>query len=280
MQQCALASTSSLLPCVQHPFGPAVKRARRCVLAAVGPGQVNWDPDNVLGAPQTGHINRRMMHRQMQQDKEFAATVQRTSDEGRKQVLLRRQSRVPPEDHFQLIEFFLNTDAEDMEWEVARCRPKMTPDFFKQLDTLIGQERFAAKPDEERLAELDTLRQYLDEAREAVDKAVASTTSAVDRVKKLLTAQDKKTTIREMAENNEIDQALMDLLQQNIDAARNAEQEQAALFMEKVKTAAAKFFVAVPSGTPAVRPPQKKEASVLSSGAPAADTQPPTNLIL
>ena len=62
------------------------------------------------------------------------------------------------------------------------------------------QERFAAKPDEERLAELDMLRQYLDEAKQAVDIAVASNISAVERMKKLLTAPDKKEMIRLMAE--------------------------------------------------------------------------------
>jgi hypothetical protein len=65
------------------------------------------------------------------------------------------------------------------------------------------QERFAAKPDEERLAELDMLRQYLDEAKQAVDIAVASNISAVERMKKLLTAPDRKEMIREMAEVGE-----------------------------------------------------------------------------
>ena len=126
---------------------------------------------------------------------------------------------------------------------MARCRPRINAAFFKQLDNLIGQERFAAKPDEERLAELETLRQYLEEGAEAVDKAVTATASAVDRMKKLLSSQDKKATILAMAADNEIDQALLDLLQQNIDAARMAGQEDAAKFMEKVKTATAKFMV-------------------------------------
>jgi hypothetical protein len=34
------------------------------------------------------------------------------------------------------------------QFEVARCRPQLTPEFFKQLDTLVGQERFSPKPDE------------------------------------------------------------------------------------------------------------------------------------
>lgn len=49
-----------------------------------------------------------------------------------------------------------------LQFEVARCRPLLTADFFKQLDTLVGQERFSAKPDEERLAELETLRQVVE----------------------------------------------------------------------------------------------------------------------
>jgi hypothetical protein len=37
-------------------------------------------------------------------------------------VLLRRQSRSPPTDHVELIEFFLNTQADDMEvWSLLSC---------------------------------------------------------------------------------------------------------------------------------------------------------------
>jgi hypothetical protein len=42
---------------------------------------------------------------------------------------------------------------------------------------------------------------------------------------------------------NEIDAALLDLLQQNIEAARTAGQEDAAKFMEKVRQATMKFTV-------------------------------------
>ncbi len=133
--------------------------------------------------------------------------------------------------------------AEDMDFEVARCRPLLTPEFFKELNDLVGRERFAPKPDQERLAELETLRDYLEGMSKAVDQAVAATSSAKDKVKRLLEAQDKKACILEMAENNEIDQALMDLLQQNIDMARQAEMEPQAAFMEKVKLALSKYLV-------------------------------------
>ncbi|WIA44033.1 hypothetical protein OEZ86_010404 [Tetradesmus obliquus] len=205
----------------------------------------SYDPDNLFAgsAPRQGLIERRLMAKQMETDKEFAKAVTMARDDDQKKIMLRRQSRQPPADHVELVEFFLNTQADDMEFEVARCRPQLTPEFFKQLDTLVGQERFSPKPDEERLAELDLLRKYLEEAVEAVDKAVAANISAVERMKKLLSSPDKKQAISDMAAANEIDVALIDLLQQNIEAAKGAGQDDAAAFMEKVKNAAAKFLV-------------------------------------
>lgn len=212
-------------------------RASLCVRA------VTYDPDNILGPAQEGHISRRMLQKQMQQDAQLRATVQQAKDESRRQVIARRASRTPPNDHIGLIEYLLNSTAEDMEYEVARCRPQLSVEFFRTLDSIIGQERFGAKPDEEKLAELETLRQYLQEATAAVDAAVAQTASAADRMRKLLTSPDKKSMILEMASNNEIDQPLIDLLQQNITAARSVGQEEPAKFMEKVMVAAAKYVV-------------------------------------
>lgn len=51
-----------------------------------------------------------------------------------------------------------------------------------------------------------------------------------------------------MLQANEIDVALLDLLQQNIQAAREAGQEEPAKFMEKVRQAAMKFSVTVEKG--------------------------------
>lgn len=87
-----------------------------------GAGGTSWDPENLLGAPKTGLIERRMMQKQMEKDKEFATAISATKDDIRKQVLLRRSQRSPPDDPTELAEYFLNTNAEDMEFEVARCR--------------------------------------------------------------------------------------------------------------------------------------------------------------
>lgn len=77
----------------------------------------------------------------------------------------------------------------------------------------------------------------------AVDKAIQSTTSAIERMKRLLAAKDKKQTILDMASANEIDQGLLDLMMQNAQAARLAGQDDAAAFIEKVAQAAGKFMV-------------------------------------
>ena len=49
--------------------------------------------------------------------------------------------------------------------------------------------------------------------------------------------------MRACAGNNEIDRPLLELLQQNIDAARHAGQAEPAAFMEKVRDAARKFVL-------------------------------------
>lgn len=45
------------------------------------------------------------------------------------------------------------------------------------------------------------------------------------------------------AGSNQIDKPLLDLLQQNIDAARGAGQEDAVTFMEKIRDAARKYML-------------------------------------
>lgn len=54
--------------------------------------------------------------------------------------------------------------------------------------------------------------------------------------------QDAKGCVRR-AGNNEIDSGLLDLLQENIDAAKAAGQPEPAQFMEKVRDAAKKFVM-------------------------------------
>jgi hypothetical protein len=63
-----------------------------------------------------------MMQKLTQTDQKFAAMVAMSQDEDRKKVLFRRESRTPPTDHMELIEFFLNTQADDMEVRQRYCK--------------------------------------------------------------------------------------------------------------------------------------------------------------
>lgn len=67
-----------------------------------------------------------------------------------------------PKDLEEFVEYFLNTDMDDMRYEVTRYRPKLTPEFFTYLDKVIGMERFSDDPNQERISELESLRAYLE----------------------------------------------------------------------------------------------------------------------
>lgn len=92
---------------------PAHTRSRRAFRVYA----TSKDPENLFKAIPVaeGIIERRMMQKLTQTDQKFAAMVAMSQDEDRKKVLFRRESRTPPTDHIELIEFFLNTQADDME---------------------------------------------------------------------------------------------------------------------------------------------------------------------
>jgi hypothetical protein len=106
-----------------------------------------------------------------------------------------------------------------------------------------AQYRFLDEPDEDAITELEGLREYITKNLEAQDAIKAGVLSATQRLQKLLTAKDKKQCILDMAAVNEIDLALIQLLQQNIDSASAAGQEDVAGFMTKVRDAASKYVI-------------------------------------
>ena len=62
-----------------------------------------------------------------------------------------------------------------------------------------GQERFASKPNEDRVGELEALREFLEQAAAAFDTQQQKVLEPVDRLKQLLAAKDKRATLLEMA---------------------------------------------------------------------------------
>ena len=49
-----------------------------------------------------------------------------------------RQARKQPASHAELVEYFLDTEGEEMNFEVARCRPMITDDFMAHLSAAIS----------------------------------------------------------------------------------------------------------------------------------------------
>lgn len=104
-----------------------------------------------------------------------------------------------------------------------------------------------------------------------------------ERLRKLLSAKDKKATILEMAGANEIDTDLTALLDINIEGAKAAGQpEQVIEFLAKIRTAITKYVIpakrtpkpAAPAPAPE-GPLSSETASTLLGATPAAAAPPP-----
>ena len=60
-------------------------------------------------------------------------TVQLAAGARGSDVVPHQQARKLPTSHAELIDFFMSTETEEMSFEVSRCRPLITEDFFKHL---------------------------------------------------------------------------------------------------------------------------------------------------
>ena len=76
------------------------------------------------------------------------------------------------------------------------CAPSITP---LSSTAHSGEERFAKRPNEGRVAELESLQEFLKDAVADFDAQQATIVAPLDRMKLLLTSKDKRTTLLEMA---------------------------------------------------------------------------------
>eukprot|EP00899_Mesostigma_viride_P010327 jgi/Mesvir1/19296/Mv10369-RA.1 len=205
--------------------------------------------EGILAAPKAGHIARRMMMKNDDLRKQAEAEADRLMEIKAKEREERRAGRVVPTTDKQTLQYFLETEAEDMEYEVARRRERLTDAFFKYLDTEIGVVRFSTNTSEGNqavLAEMENLRTLLRQGVSMVDAMSSELVSAKAKLASILTAKDKKAALLELAGQNAIDGPLLNLIGQNAEGARQAGQQQAAEFLDKLKAAAAKYVVATP----------------------------------
>ncbi|KAK7252662.1 hypothetical protein RIF29_36773 [Crotalaria pallida] len=206
---------------------------------------IGWDPEGVLGRPQSGHIARLEFRRRLEKDAEAREAFERQVREEKERREAVRQSRVAPDTPQELIEYFLDTEAQDIEFEIARMRPRLNDEFYAQLKFELGQIRFAVTKTQEmedRLIELEALEKALEEGKEAYDKMQAELVTAKASLTKILTSKDVKATLLEMVESNEINRSLLALLDENIASAQRGNQKQAAEFMEKLRGAVVKYI--------------------------------------
>ncbi|KAK2426084.1 dimethylallyl, adenosine tRNA methylthiotransferase [Trifolium repens] len=216
------------------------------VCIGTGPvGPLSWDPEGILGQPNTGHLARLEFKRRMEKDSDAREAFERQVREEKERRQALRQSRDVPDTPQDLIEYLLDTEAQEIEFEIARMRPRLNKEFFSELKSELGQLRFAVNKTplmDDRLTELEALEKAIQEGIDAYDKMQNELTKAKESLTKILTSKDVKATLLEMVETNEINRSLLTLLDENIATAHEAKQKQAAEYMEKLRGAVLKYI--------------------------------------
>jgi len=211
--------------------------------------KMEWDPEGILGPRQGGHLNR--LDAQLAEERNKAeydrivAEQQKEAEEARK----RREARIQPanlEDLDAVIEYFLDTHPADMEHEVARMRPAITPALLKHMDRSVNMTKLSTEPTQaelDKMYEYEALSQVLKEGIIMFDTMKMQALRAQENVKFLLTAKDKKSAILELAGKNEIDDTFIVLLESNAQAAKAAGQDKAAEFILKLRNESTRYII-------------------------------------
>jgi hypothetical protein len=221
------------------------KDERKKVLKADEAGQtaleISYDPEGLF--PEVDEtaasmlIDKKLRARELELEKKQEEEQKEEYEKAREELEAAREARVQPTTHAELVAYFFDTEFNEMEYEIVKQRPKLTDEFFAYLI----EARNAASADEEEQGKLDALYKVTSEFVGFVDQTTRAMLSPLERLTKLLNAPDKRAMILEMVDKDELDLNLMALLKTNINTARQGGAEDAALFMEKIYKAAAKF---------------------------------------
>ena len=202
--------------------------------------EISYDPEGLF--PEVDEvaasmlIDKKLKQQEIDLEQKEREAAQEEYDKAREELEAAREARIQPTTHAELVAYFFDTEMQEMEYEIVKQRPLLTDDFFAFLI-----ERKDAEEDEEERGKLEALYQVTSEFVGFVDQTTRAMLSPLERLKKLLEAPDKRAMILEMVDKDELDLNLMALLKTNINTARQGGQEDAALFMEKIYAAAAKF---------------------------------------
>lgn len=230
-----------LAPCLAVRRAPtARRRAAPAKISCIG-----WDPEGILGAPQGGHIARLEFRRRLERDSEAREAFERQVREEKERRRSEREARVIPDTDAGLVEFFLDTEAREIEVEIGRLRPRLNEAFFNHISREIAQIKFAVTRTaemEDRLIELEAMQKVLLEGVEAYDKLQNDLVTAKERLMKILQSSDRKATLLEMVERNELNISILTLLDENIASAKTSNQDDAVAFMEGVRSSIVKYI--------------------------------------
>ena len=220
------------------------KDERKKVLKADEAGkqalEISYDPEGLF--PEVDEtaasmlIDKKLRARELELEKKEDEERQEEYEKAREELEAARDARVQPTTHAELVAYFFDTEFNEMEYEIVKQRPKLTDEFFAYLIETKTEET-----DEEEKGKLEALYTVTSEFVGFVDQTTRAMLSPLERLTKLLNAPDKRAMILEMVDNDELDLNLMALLKTNINTARQGGAEDAAVFMEKIYKAAAKF---------------------------------------
>ena len=220
------------------------KDERKKVLKADEVGQqaleLSYDPEGLF--PEVDEtaasmlIDKKLRARELELEKKEDEERQEEYEKAREELEAARDARVQPTTHAELVAYFFDTEFNEMEYEIVKQRPKLTDEFFAYLIEAKTEET-----NEEEVGKLEALYKVTSEFVGFVDQTTRAMLSPLERLTKLLNAPDKRAMILEMVDKDELDLNLMALLKTNINTARQGGAEDAAVFMEKIYKAAAKF---------------------------------------
>eukprot|EP00467_Chlorarachnion_reptans_P006012 CAMPEP_0114507466 /NCGR_PEP_ID=MMETSP0109-20121206/12029_1 /TAXON_ID=29199 /ORGANISM="Chlorarachnion reptans, Strain CCCM449" /LENGTH=258 /DNA_ID=CAMNT_0001686229 /DNA_START=281 /DNA_END=1057 /DNA_ORIENTATION=- len=211
--------------------------------------RMEWDPEGLLGPRQGGHIDRLEAQKTEERNKaeyeRMAAEQKKEIEEARK----RREARVIPEDPLDkeaVINYFLDTNPFDMEYEIARLRPAITDELLHHMDTIVNTTRLNTEPvqaDLDQMYEYEALSQVLKEGVIIFDTMKQEALRNQKNLKILLGAADKKAALLQLAGENAIDDSFILLLDSNAQAAKDAGQDKIADFILKIRAEATRYVI-------------------------------------
>lgn len=203
--------------------------------------EISYDPEGLFpDVDETSAsmlIDKKLRARELELEKKEEEENREEYDKARAELEEAREARVQPTTNAELIAYFFDTEFNEMEYEIVKQRPKLTEEFF----AFLIERRNDPMVEEEEKGKLEALYTVTSDFVGFVDQTTRAMLSPLERMKKLLSAPDKKAMILEMVDNDELDLNLMALLKTNINTARQGGAEDAAVFMEKIYKSAARF---------------------------------------